>query len=189
MNANIWIVIGVLGAAVAAFSLPYGFYLKSRESTLARPHISIETDVIEYSDWTQQEKLDDPEATKSCDKIKLYFKVQNKSDHPAANIDINAISEIIQEQIVGKLTEGTLKTSYTHNVHLIAANTFGRQPFILALDKKATEYFKKGTIKVKLNVTINYTDINNTKSFSFEGAFIYSPVFKNHAEEVYSKEI
>jgi len=32
MNANIWITIGVISGAIAAFSLPYGFYIKSQKN-------------------------------------------------------------------------------------------------------------------------------------------------------------
>ncbi|MFB0555343.1 MAG: hypothetical protein ACETWQ_18715 [Phycisphaerae bacterium] len=33
MNGNIWIIIGIIFGAIAAFSLPYGFYLKSQENS------------------------------------------------------------------------------------------------------------------------------------------------------------
>lgn len=34
MNGNAWILIGIITSAIAAFSLPYGFHLKSKESQL-----------------------------------------------------------------------------------------------------------------------------------------------------------
>jgi hypothetical protein len=159
------------------------------ESNAARPHITIETDTIEYSTWTHQEKIDAPEVVQKYDKIKLYFRIVNSSDQPAVNVDINGTSEIIVEEKVGKFTRGEFPTSYSHNQHLIANNNFGRQPFILGLDKKATQFFKDGTIKVKLTIKVVYTDINKHKTYCFEGAYMYSPVFKNLAEEIYSKDV
>ena len=32
MNSTLWITIGVIATLVASFSLPYGFYLKSKEN-------------------------------------------------------------------------------------------------------------------------------------------------------------
>jgi hypothetical protein len=117
----------------------------------------------------------------------LYFAVNNTGDVPAANVSINAISEIIDEKGVGKFSPAEFKTSYTHNLHLIAKDHPGRQPFILAIDKKAIDYFKSGIIKVKLSIKIEYSDLKNRNVYWFEGSYIYSPAFNNSAKEISTK--
>lgn len=50
MNGNAWILIGIITSAIAAFSLPYGFHLKSKESQLRQveeqPSVKIAGDVV-----------------------------------------------------------------------------------------------------------------------------------------------
>jgi hypothetical protein len=162
---------------------------KSQEESaqIIRPHIFIKPDNIEYSNWTEQERKDDPKITELCNKIILYFLVNNASDQPAANIDISATSQIIDKKGIGKFTPGNWKTSYTHSLHLITKENPGRQPFTLALDKKATNLFKNGDIKVQLVIKVIYTNLINDKSYWTEASYIYSPVFEKNAEEIYSK--
>ena len=46
MSANSWIILGVIATAVAGFSLPYGFYLKSQEkNSSSENHTSIKTQI------------------------------------------------------------------------------------------------------------------------------------------------
>ncbi len=152
-----------------------------------RPYISIKPDTIVFENWTEKEKKDDPEVTNKCEKIHLYFIISNSSEVPAANVDISAISYIIEEKDLGGFHPGKVKLNYQHNLHLIEKNEPGRQPFLLALDKNAVKYFKDGTIKVKLIVKIKYGELKSNNKYWTEEAFIYSPTFRNQAEEIYSK--
>jgi hypothetical protein len=167
--------------------IPQQMKNKNMEEISYRPYISIKPGSIVYGSWTKKEKKDDPIVTQRCDKIMLYFAVNNTGDVPAANVSINAISEIIDEKGVGKFSPAEFKTSYTHNLHLIAKDHPGRQPFILAIDKKAIDYFKSGIIKVKLSIKIEYSDLKNRNVYWFEGSYIYSPAFNNSAKEISTK--
>ncbi len=130
-----------------------------------RPIVYIEPDKIEYSNWSEKEKLDDPAITSRCEKIILYFWIRNNTTFAANNVDIKAISSILQEKSVGKFSPSDFKNSYEHNLHLVTGENPGRQPFVLALDKKAVIYFNDGTVKVKLIVNINYSGLNDSKKY------------------------
>lgn len=162
---------------------------KTRNKQVERPYIDIKGEKIKFSKWTEKEKIDDPEITKSCDKIILYFSIRNCSAIPASNVDISAQSYIIDEKNVANLTQKDMKHSYEHNLHLVTASVAGMQPFILALSKKAVNYFKEGIIKVKLIVKITYNGVNDRNKYWSEKAMIYSPIFENFAHEIYSKGI
>ena len=45
MNGNFWIIIGIIASAIAAFSLPYGFYLKDKEKK-AESYDHVQGDVV-----------------------------------------------------------------------------------------------------------------------------------------------
>ena len=50
MSANSWIILGVIATAVAGFSLPYGFYLKSHEkNNSSENHTTIKTQIYNPS--------------------------------------------------------------------------------------------------------------------------------------------
>ena len=156
------------------------------ESANSRPLIYISPNKIEYSSWTDREKLDDPGVTSKCEKIILYFGIHNNSKSPAKDVDIKVTSSILQEKYVDKFTPSDIKNSYGHNIHLITENNPGRQPFILGLDKKWVRYFNDGTIKVKLIINVKYRGLNDNKEYWSESAFIYSPTFEKQ-KEIYSK--
>ena len=92
----------------------------------------------------------------------------------------------MQEKYIDKFNPSDIKNSYGHNLHLVTEETPGRQPFILALDKKVVKYFNDGTIKVKLIVNVKYNGLNDGKEYWSESAFIYSPTFEKQ-KEIYSK--
>lgn len=158
------------------------------ESTTSRPLLYIKPNKIEYSNWSEREKLDDPVVTSKCDKIILYFTIHNNSKLPSSNVDIRVTSSILQETYIDKLNPLDIKNSYGHNLHLIAEETSIRQPFILGLDKKTVKYFNDGTIKVKLIISVKYNVLNGNKEYWSESAFIYSPTFEKQ-KEIYSKGI
>ena len=165
---------------------------KAKEETIkiTRPYIDIRPDKIEYSNWTKQEKNADPKITERCDKIYLYFSVVNITDTPTS-VDISAIAyPIIEDRIKGNIKPSKdWKTNYEHNNHLLTKDDPGRQPFTLALDKKAVPYFKKGIIKAKLVVKVTYNSLGDTNIYWTEEAYMYSPIFKNGTKEIYSKGI
>lgn len=167
-------------------SRPLSEGFQADNKSISRPLIYIKPNKIEYSNWTEREKLDDPEVTSKCEKIILYFSIHNNSKSPASNVDIKVTSSILQEKYVDKFNPSDIKNSYGHNLHLIVEGTPGRQPFILALDKKAVKYFNDGTIKVKLIVNVKYNNLNDGKEYRSESAFIYSPTFEKQ-KEIYSK--
>ncbi len=156
------------------------------EQNLSRPLLYIKPNKIEYSSWSEKEKLDDPEVTSRCEKIILYFAIHNNSKSAASNVDIKVTSSILQEKYIDKFNPSDIKNSYGHNLHFITEETPGRQPFILGLDKKFVKYFDDGTIKVKLIVNIKYKGLNDGKEYWSESAFIYSPTFEKQ-KEIYSK--
>ncbi len=156
------------------------------EQNISRPLLYIKPNKIEYSNWSEREKLDDPEITSKCEKIILYFGIHNSSETAASNVDINVISAILQEKYIDKFNPLDIKNSYGHNLHLVTKETPGRQPFILGLDKKWVKYFNDGTIKVKLIINVKYKGLNDDKKYWSESAFIYSPTFEKQ-KEIYSK--
>ena len=156
------------------------------EQNISRPLVYIKPNKIEYSNWSEKEKLDNPEITSRCEKIILYFVIHNNSKSPASNVDIKVTSSILQEKYVDKFDPSDIKNSYVHNIHLITEETPGRQPFILALDKKVIKYFNDGTIKAKLIVNVKYNGLNDDREYWSESAFIYSPTFEKQ-KEIYSK--
>ena len=156
------------------------------EQNISRPLLYIKPNKIEYSNWSEREKLDDPEVTSKCEKIILYFGIHNNSKSPASNVDIKVTSSILQERYIDKFNPSDIKNSYGRNIHLITEETPGRQPFILGLDKKFVKYFNDGTIKVKLIVNVKYNGLNDGKEYWSESAFIYSPTFEKQ-KEIYSK--
>jgi len=160
--------------------------VKSGEDTL-RPYLTIRPDSIEYTIWTEIEKKEDPEITNKCEKILLYFMIHNSSEVPATNVDISAVSYIIEEKDLGGFHPANMRFNYQHNIHLIEKNEPGRQPFLLALDKNAVKYFKDGTIKVKLIIKAKYGELKGNNKYWIEEGFIYSPTFRNQAKEIYSK--
>lgn len=190
--------IGIALFSVLAILCTYGSFHfskqveKAKEETLkiTRPYIDIKPDKIEYSHWTMQEKNADPKITERCDKIYLYFSVVNTTNIPAS-VDISAIAyPIIEDKIKGNIKPSEdWKAIYEHNTHLLAKDDPGRQPFTLALDKKAVDYFKKGIIKAKLVVKVKYNSLGDTNDYWTEEAYMYSPIFKNGAKEIYSRGI
>ena len=168
-------------------NLPFKKDSSKLDQNISRPLVYIEPDKIEYSNWSEGEKLDDPEITSRCEKIILHFWIHNNSKSPASNVDIKATSFILQEKNVGKFSPQSIKSSDEHSLHLITEENPGRPPFVLALDKKAVKYFNDGTIKVKLVVKIKYRGLNDSKEYWNESAFIYSPAFEKYAKEIYSR--
>lgn len=158
------------------------------ESTTSRPLLYIKPNKIEYSNWSEREKLDDPVVTSKCDKIILYFTIHNNSNMPASNVEVKVSSSILQDKNVGEFNPTDIKNSYGHNIHLVTEKTPGRQPFILGLDKKFIKYFNDGIIKVKLIINIKYNILNGNKEYWSESAFIYSPTLEKQ-KEIYSKGI
>lgn len=187
-----WLIVTLVFTGIATVSgyittEEWNKWRKSKiESTTSRPLIYISPNKIEYSSWTDREKLDDPEITSKCDKIILYFGIHNSSKSPASNVDIKVTSSILQEKYIDKFNPSDIKNSYGHNIHLITENNPGRQPFILGLDKKWVKYFNDGTIKVKLIVNVKYNSLDDSKEYWSESAFIYSPTFEKQ-KEIYSK--
>ncbi|MDP3041823.1 MAG: hypothetical protein Q8N62_03710 [Candidatus Omnitrophota bacterium] len=159
---------------------------KNKMELTLRPVLYIKPNKIEYSNWSEKEKLDDPVVTSQCEKIILYFTIHNNSKLPASNVDIKVTSSILQETYIDKFNPSDIKNSYGHNLHFIAEETPRRQPFILGLDKKFVKYFNDGTIKVKLIINVKYNVLNDNKEYWSESAFIYSPTFEKQ-KETYSK--
>lgn len=106
-----------------------------------------------------------------------------------AYVDISARSYIVNGEIVEKFTPKDIKTSSEHNLYLVVKGDSGRQHFVLALDKKAVDYFKKGIIKVKSVVKVIYNGQGDSNKYGTEEAYVYSPIFENDAQEIYSKGI
>jgi hypothetical protein len=167
--------------------LPFKKDDSKSEQNVSRPLVYIEPDKIEYSDWSEKEKLDNPLISSRCEKIILYFRIRNSGKLMANNVNVKAASFILQEKSVGEFSPADFNNLSEHNLHLVSGGNSGRQPFVLALDKKAVKYFNDGTVKVKLIVNVEYNGLNDSKNYWNESAFIYSPIFENHAEEIYSK--
>lgn len=181
------IIVSLFGTYLLSFLSEKGKRAASKVDQIERPYLDIEPDEIEYAEWSEKEKSEDPYITSRCDQVILYFRIHNISELPASNVDIKATSFIITEKDIGKFSPRHTNNSYEHNLHLITKEDFGRQPFILGLDKKATKYFKDGTIKVKIVVNVTYSDLNNKIKYWNEEAFLYSPTFSKFAKEIYSK--
>ena len=90
---------------------------------MTRPYLDIEADEVEFQDWTQEEKNADPNVANRNQKIVLWFYVHGASDIPAANVDINATSELLVEKHVGNLVPGQWNCPYEHNLHTITNPT------------------------------------------------------------------
>ena len=161
---------------------------KSEAELTLRPVLYIKPNIIEYSNWSEREIIDDPVVTSRCERIILYFTIHNKSVIPASDVDIKVTSSMLQETCMEKLYPMDIKNSYGHNLHLLAQESSARQPFVLGLEKKLVKYFNEGKIKVKLIVNVKYKVLNSNKEYWSESAFIYSPTF-NKQQEIYSRGI
>lgn len=153
-----------------------------------RPYIDIRPGTIAFSEWTEEEKSADPKITEECDKILLYFFIYNISNTPAY-VDVSAKGVPKKEkQFSNKLVPtADWDTPYEHNTHLVIKGDAGRQPFTLALDKRAVDDFKEGVIKAVVSIKVKYNGINDSRQYYQEEKYIYSPLFEGQAKEIYSK--
>lgn len=68
MTGNTWIIIGVISAALAAFSIPYGFYRKSKEHSETSPYVAgdyVKGDKVKAEgDYVKGDKVEINKTTK-----------------------------------------------------------------------------------------------------------------------------
>jgi len=156
-----------------------------KKSLLSRPYLDLEADKIEFHEWSQEEKKANPTWPDLYQKIVLWFYIHNVAEVPASNVSITATSDMLVHKDVGRFTPGPRGGTFSDR-HVITKATPGRQPFTVALDKKAVSFFKDGFIEIKLDVRVDYTGYNGEGEYWIRRVYVYSPTLPNEAREMLS---
>ena len=151
-----------------------------------RPYIDIESDKIEFQEWSQEEKKANPTWPEQYQKIVLWFYIHNAADVPASNVTITAISDMIVHKDVVRFSDEKRGGTFGQS-HVITKATPGRQPFTVGLDKGAVSYFKDGSIEIKLDVHVEYTGYSGEEKYWTRRVYVYSPTLPNNVREIFSE--
>jgi hypothetical protein len=157
-----------------------------KKSSKARPYLDLEADKIEFQEWNEEEKKINPTWPDRYDKIVLWFYIHNAAEMPASNVSVTAASELLVHKEIGRFTPGPQGGTFS-NRHVITRATPGRQPFTVALDKKALSYFKQGIIEIKLDVRVQYSGLDGEGEYWTRRVYVYSPTLPNEARETFSE--
>lgn len=142
-NGNVWIIIGIIASAIAAFALPYGFYLKGQERK-----VSLTNDIRIHGDLVNGNKV----------------VIENQ-------VNVNAATEMLQSDDATKINVAKLKIDrafkdFDKSIEVI------RSDFIKESDAIAVRFNIKGVgpsgghIRAQMDLSVNTKNILDEE---FEG--------------------